>query len=126
MLCEMKPPVQFIVLRRADKWFVKWQDAERAFPVQRKAVETAIKLANDSGKNGKPALVLFQRSKTDFRKIWTYGESAYPPTKGDLAVVAQVTQARKPNGPAMPPTQDAPPAIANHHVQPAGNHGNET
>jgi hypothetical protein len=25
MLCEMKPSVQFIVLRRANKWFVKWQ-----------------------------------------------------------------------------------------------------
>jgi hypothetical protein len=85
----MKAPVQFIVLKRADKWFVKWQDAERIFPVQHKAVEAAIKLANDSGKNGKPAVVLFKRSKTDFRKIWTYGESAYPPTKSDLAVNAR-------------------------------------
>jgi hypothetical protein len=122
----MKAPVQFIVLKRADKWFVKWQDAERVFPVQHKAVEAAIKLANDSGKNGKPAVVLFKRSKTDFRKIWTYGESAYPPTKSDLAVNAQVTQARKPSGPATPATEDAPQAVANDHLQPPGNHGVET
>ena len=41
-----------------------------------------------------------QGSETDFRKIWTYGESAYPPTKSDLSVAAQITQARKPNRPA--------------------------
>ena len=98
----MKAPVQFIVLKRADKWVIKWQDAERAFPAQHKALEAAIKLANDSGKNGTPAVVLCQRSKTDFRKVWTYGESAYPPTKSDLSVVAQVTQARKPNRPRPP------------------------
>jgi hypothetical protein len=113
------------VLKRADKWVVKWQDAERAFPVQHKAVEAAIKLANDSGKNGKPALVLVQRSKTDFRKVWTYGESAYPPTKSDLAAVAQVTKARSPSGPAPPCTQEAPPAVTNDNLQLAGNHGDE-
>jgi hypothetical protein len=90
--CEMRAPVQFVVLKRADKWVVKWQDAERAFPRHHKAVEAAIKLAYDSGKNGKPAVVLFQKTKTDFRKIWTYGESAYPLTKSDLSVLAQLMQ----------------------------------
>jgi|AmaraimetFIIA100_FD_contig_91_1175163_length_998_multi_3_in_0_out_0_2 hypothetical protein len=102
----MKAPVQFIVLKRADKWFVKWQDAERIFPVQHKAVEAAIKLANDSGKNGKPAVVLFKRSKNDFRKFGPTARATYPPTKSDLAVNAQVTQARKPSGPATPATED--------------------
>jgi hypothetical protein len=50
---------------------------EHVFSAQRKAVEAAIKLANDSGKDGKPAVVLFQKTKADFQKVWTYGESAY-------------------------------------------------
>jgi hypothetical protein len=119
--CEMRAPVQFVVLKRADKWVVKWQDAERAFPGQHKAVEAAIKLAHDSGKNGKPAVVLFQRTKTNFRKIWTYGESAYPPTKSDLGVL----QPRKPKMPAASASHDAPSAVASDHLEPAGNHGDE-
>jgi hypothetical protein len=39
-------------------------------------VDAAIKLANECGKEGKPGVVLFQKSKTEFEKIWTYGESA--------------------------------------------------
>jgi hypothetical protein len=49
-------------------------------------VEAAIKLANDSGKDGKPAVVLFQKTKSNFQKVWTYGESAYPPSKLDLRI----------------------------------------
>ena len=78
--------VQFVVLRREDKWVVKSKELERVFPAQHKAVEAAIKLANDSGKDGKPAVVLFQKTKTDFQKVWTYGESAYPPSKLDLRI----------------------------------------
>src|SRR6478672_595874 len=70
--------VQFVVLKREDKWVVKSKELERVFSAQHKAVEAAIKLANDSGKDGKPAVVLFQKTKSNFQKIWTYGESAYP------------------------------------------------
>jgi hypothetical protein len=66
----------------------------------------------------------WEPSFTAFVSVTRFEKPVAP--KGDLAVVAQVTQARKPNGPATPPTQDAPPAIANHHVQPAGNYGDET
>jgi len=66
----------------------------RVFSAQHKAVEAAIKLANDSGKDGKPAVVLFQKTKIDFQKIWTYGESAYPPSKLDLRLGAVAPQPR--------------------------------
>lgn len=79
--------IQFVVLKREDKWMVKSTDLERVFPDQRKAIEAAIKLAHDSGKEGKPGIVLFQRSKADFQKVWTYGESTYPPSKRDLRMI---------------------------------------
>ena len=84
--------VQFVVLRREDKWVVKSKELERVFSAQHKAVEAAIKLANDSGKDGKPAVVLFQKTKTDFQKIWTYGKSTYPPSKLDLRIGSTTPQ----------------------------------
>jgi hypothetical protein len=85
-LYRMTTLVQFVVIKREDKWMVKSTDLERVFPDQRKAIEAAIKLAHDSGKEGKPGTVLFQRSKADFQKVWTYGESTYPPSKRDLRI----------------------------------------
>jgi len=93
--------VQFVVLKRDDKWVVKAKELERVFSAQHKAVEAAIKLANDSGKDGKPAVVLFQKTKADFQKVWTYGESAYPPSKLDLRI-----------GSAAPPPKEAVRASA--------------
>ena len=86
LLARRTTLVQFVVLRREDKWVVKSKELERVFSAQHKAVEAAIKLANDSGKDGKPAVVLFQKTKTDFQKVWTYGESAYPPSKLALRI----------------------------------------
>ena len=70
----MAAVVQFIVLRRENKWVLKAKDFERFFSIQREAVDAAIRSANDSGKEGKPGVVLVQRSKTEFQKIWTYGD----------------------------------------------------
>jgi hypothetical protein len=86
--------VQFVVLKRENKWVVKSKELERVFSAQHKAVEAAIKLANDSGKDGKPAVVLFQKTKTDFQKVWTYGESAYPASKLDLRIGSAAAQPR--------------------------------
>jgi len=80
--------IQFIVLKREGKWVVKANDLERFFSVQREAVDAAIRLANDSGKEGKPGAVLFQKSKSEFEKIWTYGEDPYPPAKSDLPAMS--------------------------------------
>src|SRR5215469_4588252 len=76
--------IQLTVLKREGKWIVKSKDLERVFSVQREAVDAAIRFANDSGKEGKPGVVLFQKSKSEFEKIWTYGEDSYPPAKSDL------------------------------------------
>src|SRR5262245_19067886 len=78
--------VQLIVLRREGRWVVKANDLERFFSALREAVDAAIRLANDSGKEGKPAVVLFQNSKSEFARIPTYGEVSYPPAMSDLLV----------------------------------------
>jgi hypothetical protein len=80
----MTAPVQFIVLKCKGKWSIKSRDLEQFFSMQREAMDAAIRLANDSGKEGKPAVVLLQKSKTEFEKIWTYGESPYPPPRSHL------------------------------------------
>src|ERR671919_157281 len=75
---------QFIVLKRGNQWVIKSGDLKRLFSVERQAVDAAIRFANDGGKEGKLGVVLFQRSKSEFEKIWTYGEDSYPPTKSEL------------------------------------------
>src|SRR5215472_10026312 len=91
----MTAVVQFIVLKRQDKWVVKSRDLERIFSIQRKAVDAAIRFANDSGKEGNPAGVLLQKSKTKFEKIWTYGESLYPPARSDLPMMPGTAEPAK-------------------------------
>jgi hypothetical protein len=63
--------------------------------MQREAIDAAIRLANESGKEGKPAVVLFQKSKTEFQKIWTYGESPYPPARSNLAAMSGTPEPAK-------------------------------
>ena len=121
----MIAPIQFIVLKYKGKWSIKSRDLHRFFSMQREAIDAAIRLANESVKEGKPAVVLFQKSKTEFQKIWTYGESAYPPTKSDLGVLAQLMQPRKPKMPAALASHDAPSAVASDHLEPTGSHGDE-
>jgi hypothetical protein len=83
----MSALIQFIVLKREGRWVVKSMDLERFFPIQRQAINAAIRFANDSGKEGKPGVVLFQKSKTKFEKIWMYSENPYPPARSDLPLM---------------------------------------
>ena len=92
---QMTGAVQFIVLKRDDKWVVKSGDLERVFLAKRDAVAAAIRFANDSGKEGKPSVVLFQKSKAEFQSIWMYGQSPYPPTKSDLPATSATSKPRK-------------------------------
>ena len=80
----MSSLIQFLVHRRKGKWSVKANDFERSFSIQREAMVAAVRLANETGKNGKPSVVILQQAKNKFEKIWTYGESPYPPTISDL------------------------------------------
>jgi hypothetical protein len=91
----MTAPIQFIVLKYKGKWSIKSRDLHRFFSMQREAIDAAIRLANESGKEGKPAVVLFQKSKTELQKIWTYGESAYPPARSDLPAMSRTPEAAK-------------------------------
>jgi hypothetical protein len=91
----MNTLIQFIVLKHGGKWVVRSNDLERVFFAQREAVDAAIRFANDSGKEGKPGVVLFQKSKTKFEKIWTYGQSPYPPTRSDLSMTPRAPEPGK-------------------------------
>ena len=74
----MTQVIQFVVLRRENKWAVKSGDLERLFATQREAVDVAIRFVNDSGKEGKPGAIIFQKSKSKFEKVWTYGDGLLP------------------------------------------------
>jgi hypothetical protein len=87
--------VQFIVLKRHGKWVVKTKDLERLFSVQREAVDAAIRFANDSGKEGNPGVVLLQKSKTKFDKIWTYGENPQHLGRSDLPAISNTSEPGK-------------------------------
>jgi len=87
--------IQFIVLKRESKWVIKSKNSERVFSSQREAVDAAIRFANDSGKEGKPGVVLLQKSKTKFEKVWTYGQSPYPPARLDLPIVSRTSEPEK-------------------------------
>src|SRR6266481_4232908 len=91
----MTAVIQFLVRKRQDKWVVKSKDLERFFSTERQAMDAAIRLANDSGKEGKPGAVLFQKSKSKFEKIWTYGEDPYPPARSDLPAMSGTPESGK-------------------------------
>jgi len=77
----MTSPIQFVVLRRNENWVVQSRDLERLFGDEAAAVRCAIELANESGKNGKPAVVLLRGEGNVFTPVWTYGKDPYPPTQ---------------------------------------------
>jgi hypothetical protein len=81
-------PIQFVVRKRKAKWLVHSNDLERSFSLQREAMLAA----NESGKNGKPSVVLFQKAKDQFEQIWTYGESAFPLTTSDLTAIPEAQE----------------------------------
>ena len=61
-----------------------------AYPIGRR-LHAAIELANDCGKDGKPSVVLLQKAKNKFDTIWTYGESAFPPSKSDVPALSEAS-----------------------------------
>ena len=71
-------PIQFLVVRQGGKWSVRSQDEHRSFADQQAATRAAVDLANHSGKDGKPAVVIVELGKGRFETVWTYGEDALP------------------------------------------------
>ena len=68
--------IQFIVLKRKGKWAVMSVDQEQFFSIQ---------------EDGKPSVVLLQKAKNKFDTIWTYGESAFPPSKSDVLALSEAS-----------------------------------
>jgi hypothetical protein len=85
--------VRFIVLRLKGTWWVKAADLVRSFGGQREAMHAGIELANESGKNGKPSIVLFQTGKNRLDTIWTYGKDCYPPAESSLPGILEAPAA---------------------------------
>jgi hypothetical protein len=81
----MSNPAQIIVFKRRGRWSLKAAETDQIFADQLAAIKAGIELANERGKNGKPSVVLFRKSKDEFKKIWTYGIDPFPPKLGELS-----------------------------------------
>jgi hypothetical protein len=78
----MPAPLQILVRKQRGRWSVS--SSGRTFTDQLAAIKAGIDLANESGRNGRPAVVLYQAAKSRYRKVWTYGTDAYPPSRSGL------------------------------------------
>jgi hypothetical protein len=94
----MPAPAQILVQRRRGKWSIKGADLDRTFADQLSAIKAGIEWANETGKNGKPITVLCQTARRQFKKIWTYGVDAYPPTRSGLPEICAASPAVAANG----------------------------
>ena len=70
------PPIQFIVIRQEGKWLVKSRDLERSFCNRSAAAKAAVDLANHSGKNGTPAVVISELAGGRYKTIWSCGRGS--------------------------------------------------
>jgi hypothetical protein len=93
----MSTHTEILVWRRRGKWSVKGVDLEQTFSDQRTAIKAGIDWANETGKNGKPAMVLCQIAKRQFKRIWTYGVDSYPPTRSGLPEMCAASPAAAPD-----------------------------
>jgi hypothetical protein len=80
----MTAVVQFVVLRRENKWVLKSKGLEWFFSTQREAVDAAIRSANNSGKKASPS-----------RRFGHTARAPYPPTKSDLLTMSETPAPRK-------------------------------
>jgi hypothetical protein len=71
---------QFVVRQRKRTWSVTSGDFDQSFGARVTALRAAVELANESGKNGRPARVTAECAKGQFKAVWTYGTDTYPPT----------------------------------------------
>src|SRR5215831_17078180 len=65
----MRALIQFIVLKREGRWLVKSMDLERFFPIHRQAINTAIRFANDRGKEGSQEWCYCKNRKPNSRRF---------------------------------------------------------
>src|SRR4030081_2855659 len=72
--------VQFVLRQRKGTWSVTSADLDRSFAARATALKAAVELANESGKNGKPAVLCAGGEGGKYEAVWTYGTDPYPPT----------------------------------------------
>jgi hypothetical protein len=107
----MSELVQFVVLQRSEKWVVKSRELERAFGDRRKAIHCAVELANESGKNGKPALVLAGSRRHEFAPVWTFGKDPYPLARSVSRRFAKIERPRSTGPRSTGPRSTGPAAV---------------
>jgi hypothetical protein len=73
---------QVFVRHQGDKWIVKVRELERIFADERGALSCAVQMAQESGKNGTPSVVLLHGEDATLKEIWTYGKDA-PALEGE-------------------------------------------
>ena len=74
---------QVIVLKNKGQWVIRSQKVanETAFETQDAALEAAVDVAHQLGKDGEPAKVMLCDIRSaQARVFWTYGEDPYPTT----------------------------------------------
>jgi hypothetical protein len=74
--------IQVLVRHQGDKWMVKIRELERIFADEREAMSCAVQMAQESGKNGTPSVVLLHGEDATLKEIWTSGKDA-PPLQGE-------------------------------------------
>src|SRR5438094_560861 len=74
----MTAPIQFIVLKYKGKWSIKSRDLHRFFSMQREAIDAAIRLANESGKEASLRWFYSRNRKPSFRRFGHTARATIP------------------------------------------------
>jgi hypothetical protein len=70
---------QYLVLKRRGKWCFKSRGRFSApYASETKATQAAIDRAEESGKKGKPAMVVLFAKPSELKTIWISGRNPYP------------------------------------------------
>ena len=80
-MASRKPRIQYFVMLHEGQWKVRrYGKLYGPYPTQEAAIRIATDVAQRSGKNDRPAQVMFQDQDGEFRAEWTFGLDFFPPT----------------------------------------------
>jgi hypothetical protein len=75
------PQARYFIVQHVDGWFIKYDDEEFGpYKTQAEAMLFAIDAAQVLGERGDNAEVCLMGENGHFRREWTYGRDAYPPS----------------------------------------------
>jgi hypothetical protein len=84
--------VQFVGRQRKGTWSVTSADLDRSFAARATALKAAVELANESGKNGKPAIVCAEGDGGQFEAIWILRDRPVSPYRPGASPKTQAGQ----------------------------------